>query len=178
MPDEKQAEPLTEEHHREVFSPDEDWCPACKVHVFAGEPLPCGAPKMQSPAEKIRTLQASVAELETELVETQESLFVLAASDTKEKAENKRLCQHVKDVYTINEVLLDQNKRLQEALEATKEYFDQRADIQTDNPHAPNEEMRLWEEINLALATTAPKPTRDTTLEGIVQDAAASNKEE
>lgn len=42
-------------------------------------------------------------------------------------------------------------KGMEAALEAAKEYFDQRADVHHDNPHTPNEEMRLWEEINHAL---------------------------
>ncbi len=46
-------------------------------------------------------------------------------------------------------------EKLPELVEAAKgalEYFDQRADVQEQNHHAPNEEMKLWEDLNNALA--------------------------
>ncbi len=52
---------------------------------------------------------------------------------------------------TAGAEFLERVKGIEAALEETKAYFDQRADVHHDNPHAPNEEMRLWEEINTAL---------------------------
>lgn len=55
---------------------------------------------------------------------------------------------------TLVAQIIDEQTGLKELVEAVQEsltYFDQRADIQTDNPSAPNEEMRLWEELNNAL---------------------------
>ena len=44
------------------------------------------------------------------------------------------------------------HKELVEAVQESLTYFDQRADVQTANPFMPNEEMRLWEELNNALS--------------------------
>ena len=47
--------------------------------------------------------------------------------------------------------MTEEIKRAEEVLKDVMEYFDQRADCSTDNPAVPNEEMRLWEDLNNSL---------------------------
>lgn len=51
-----------------------------------------------------------------------------------------------------------ENERLREAIRTAMDYFDDRADIHAENEHAPNEEMRLWEELNHALSQQPKEP--------------------
>ncbi len=52
-----------------------------------------------------------------------------------------------------------------DAIQDAMEYFDQRADVQGDNPSAPNEEMCLWEELNQAAKEIAELEARAEALE-------------
>ena len=47
--------------------------------------------------------------------------------------------------------LAERLEALVDAVRQTREYLDQRADIHHENPNAPNEEMRLRQELDNAL---------------------------
>ena len=57
-----------------------------------------------------------------------------------------------------------------DAIQDAMEYFDQRADVQGDNPSAPNEEMCLWEELNQAAKEIAELEARALAAQKLSQD--------
>ena len=123
-----------------------------------------GVEKMEGCAEKA---EQERGELKKEYSIANKALADRILEVARERDEAQKGKQFWENRYKeILAFLLKAQDQLTALREATKEalaYFDQRADIHSENPHAPNEEMRLWEELNQALSQPNPTEKKECT---------------